>query len=239
MEVDIFIPCYVDQLFPDTAWNMVKVLEKLNCTVHYNPEQTCCGQASWTAGEKELTKPVAEKWINEFDTGKHVVCPAASCVGMVRNYYHEMFMNSSYHLKLRAVQAKTFEFSEFLVDILHAEDLGASLSGIAVYHDSCSALRECGIKAAPRKLLNKVEGLTLLEMKDGETCCGFGGTFSVKYEGIATAMAEQKVHHALDAGAEIIISTDLSCLMHLDGYIKKNKLPIKTMHIADVLASGY
>ena len=229
MEVDIFIPCYVDQLFPQTGWNMVKVLEKLGCTVKYNQEQTCCGQPAWTTGQKEL---------NDFSHAKNVVCPAGSCVGMIRNYYHEMFMNSSYHLTLRSLQAKTFELSEFLVNVLHADNIGSILTGKAVYHDSCNALRECKIKEGPRKLLEQVKGLELIEAEDAEVCCGFGGTFSVKYEGLSSVMAEQKVNTALELGANFIISTDLSCLMHLEGYIRKNKLPIKTMHLADVLASG-
>ena len=239
MQVDIFIPCYIDQLFPQTGWNMVKILEKLGCEVHYNPEQTCCGQPAWTTGQKELTKTVAEKWLKEFSTGRTVVCPAGSCVGMIRNYYHEMFMNSSYHLMLRAVQGKTFELTEFLVDVLALDSIGASLTGKAVYHDACNALRECKIKEGPRKLLANVKGLELLSTGDEEECCGFGGTFSVKYEGLSTSMAEQKVNNAINAGADFIISTDLSCLMHIEGYIRKQKLPLKTMHIADVLASGW
>ena len=239
MEMDIFIPCYVDQLFPATGWNMVKILEKLGCTVHYNPEQTCCGQPAWTTGQKELTKPVAEKWLKEFSTGRPVVCPAGSCVGMVRNYYHQMFMNSSYHLTLRNVQARTFELSEFLVNTLKVSDLGAKLPGKAVYHDACSALRECKIKTGPRMLLSHVRELELIEAEDAEECCGFGGTFSVKYEALSSSMAENKIKSALALEADYIISTDLSCLMHLEGYIRKNKLSIKTMHLADVLASGW
>lgn len=241
MNVDIFIPCFVDQLFPQTAWNMVKVLEKLGCKVNYNPEQTCCGQPAWNSGKKELTKPVAEKWLNDFNSGNNVVSPSASCVGMVRNYYSEMFNNSSFHLKCRAVQSKTFEFSEFLINVLQAgnKNLGAELKGLATYHDSCAGLRECGIKKEPRQLLKQVKGLELVEMNEVETCCGFGGTFAVKFESISVAMAEQKVNNALATGAEYLISTDLSCLLHLDAYIQKKKLPLKTLHLADVLASGW
>ncbi len=132
-----------------------------------------------------------------------------------------------------------FEFSEFLTDILKIENYGAALNAKATYHDSCAALRECKIKAGPRKLLSFVKGLELVEMNDNETCCGFGGTFSVKFESISIGMADQKIQNALATGAEYIISTDLSCLMQLDGYIKNKKLPLKTMHIADVLANGW
>lgn len=239
MNVDIFIPCFVDQIAPQTAWNMVKVLEKAGCTVHYNENQTCCGQPAWNAGYKEMTKPVAEKWLNDFSAPHAVVSPSGSCVGMIRGYYLEMFNNTSNHLKCKSAQQRTFEFSEFLVDVMHVEDIGAKLEGRATYHDSCSALRECFIKEAPRKLLANVRGLELVEMNECETCCGFGGTFAVKYEAISSAMAEQKVNNALDTGAEYIISTDVSCLMHIEAYIKKKKLPISTLHLADVLASGW
>jgi L-lactate dehydrogenase complex protein LldE len=130
-----------------------------------------------------------------------------------------------------------FEFTEFLTDILKVEDLGATLNGKATYHDACGALRECGIKQGPRKLLQHVKGLEMVEMKECETCCGFGGTFAVKYEPISIGMAQTKVQSALDTGARYMITTDVSCMMHIQGYIDKNSLPIQTMHIADVLAS--
>ncbi len=136
------------------------------------------------------------------------------------------------------MQKRIFEFSSFLVNVLGVEDVGATLYGKATYHDSCAGLRECRIKEEPRKLLARVRGLELLEMADVETCCGFGGSFAVKFEPISVAMADQKVNNALQTGADYIISTDLSCLMHLDGYIRHKGLPIRTMHIADVLANG-
>lgn len=238
MKIDIFIPCFVDQVFPETAWNMIKVLEKAGCEVHYNPQQTCCGQPAWNSGFKELTRPVAEKWINEFNTNNYVVMPSGSCTGMVRSYYLELFNNTSNHLKCKSAIQRTFEFSEFLVDILKVDDFGAHFPHTVTYHDSCGALRECNIKQAPRQLLSKVRGLNLVEMKDVETCCGFGGTFAVKYESISTAMAEQKVNNALETGAEYIVSTDLSCLLHIDSYIKKKNLSIECIHIADLLAKG-
>lgn len=158
---------------------------------------------------------------------------------MVKNYYNDLFTNTAVHNKCRAIQGNIYELSDFLVNILEFDYFGAELDGKAVYHDSCAGLRECKIKDEPRQLLSKVLGLELLDLKDGETCCGFGGTFAVKFDGISTAMAQQKVNNALDAGAEYIISTDASCLMHMQGYIDKNNLPIQTMHIADVLALGW
>jgi len=239
MTVQIFIPCFVDQLFPQTAFNMVKVLEKACCDVVYNPDQTCCGQPAYNAGFWDEARPVAAKFLKDVEGTDYIVSPSASCVGFVRNCYNNLFENSSQHNVVKGVTRRIYEFSEFLTEIVKIDNYGAELAAKATYHDSCAALRECRIKEGPRQLLSRVKGLELIEMEDNETCCGFGGSFAVKFEAISTAMADQKVHHALDTGAEYIISTDMSCLMHLDGYIRKKELPIKTMHIADVLASGW
>ncbi|MDQ2863529.1 MAG: (Fe-S)-binding protein [Bacteroidota bacterium] len=239
MKVQLFIPCFVDQLYPQTAFNMVKVLDKACCDVEYNTNQTCCGQPAYNAGFWDDAKKVAEKFIKDFDGTDYIVAPSASCVGFVRNYYHTLFENSSLHNKVRDLSKRIFEFTEFLTDVIKIDNYGAVLNAKATYHDSCAGLRECKIKEGPRKLLDKVRGLELIEMDDTSTCCGFGGSFAVKFESISAAMADQKVHHALDTGAKYIISTDLSCLMHLQGYIDKKELPLKTMHIADVLAGGW
>lgn len=240
--VDIFIPCFVDQVAPQTGFNMVKVLEKLGCQVNYNPDQTCCGQPAYNAGYFDEAREVARKFLKDFpNKDRYIVSPSASCIGMVRNSYNVIFDSSSPHVNAcRQVQRNAYEFTEFIVDILGVDRVeGAKLPGTATYHDSCSALRECHIKAGPRQLLQHVEGLELRELVDNETCCGFGGTFAVKFEAISVGMAEQKVNHAVDTKADYLISTDYSCLMHLNGYISKNNAPIKIMHIADVLASGW
>jgi L-lactate dehydrogenase complex protein LldE len=238
VNVQLFIPCFVDQLYPQTAFNMVKVLEKAGCTVHYNTNQTCCGQPAFNAGFWEEAKAVCGKFIKDFSGADYIVTPSASCAGFVRNYYPKLFDNSSVHNEVKDLQKRTFELSDFLVNVLKIEDVGASLTGKATYHDSCAALRECKIKQEPRMLLSHVKGLELAEMNDVETCCGFGGTFAVKFESISIGMADQKVTNALATGAEYIISTDISCLMHIDGYIRHKGINLKTMHIADVLASG-
>lgn len=239
MKVQIFIPCFVDQLYPGTAFNMVKVLEKACCDVVYNTNQTCCGQPAYNAGFWDEAKSVAAKFINDFDNSDFIVAPSASCVGFVRNYYAELFKDSSQHNTVKELSSRIFEFTEFLTKIIKIDNFGAQLPVKATYHDSCAGLRECKIKEGPRTLLKKVKGLELIEMADTETCCGFGGTFAVKFDSISVAMADQKLRHALDAGATHIISTDLSCLMHLQGVIDKKKLPLTTIHIADVLASGW
>ena len=245
--VNIFIPCFVDQLYPTTALNMVKVLERLGVQVNYNPAQTCCGQPAYNAGHHPAARAVASKFLDDFaappaDTGRYIVSPSASCVGMVRNSYTELFAAEApvQQSTCRGVQGRVYELTEFLVGVLGVTAVpGAQLAGRYTYHDSCSALRECGIGPAPRQLLDGVAGLQRVEMAETSTCCGFGGTFAVKFEAISVAMAQQKVEHALETGANYLISTDVSCLMHLDSYIKKEKLPLKCLHIADVLASGW
>jgi len=239
MNVQIFIPCFVDQLYPSVAFNMVKVLRKAGCTVEYNTNQTCCGQPAFNAGFWNEAKDVCNKFIKDFSGSDYIVAPSASCTGFVRNYYNKLFEDSSQSKEVRELGDRLYEFSEFLIKILNIDDFGATLQGKATYHDSCAALRECKIKEEPRKLLSKVAGLELTEMNDVETCCGFGGTFAVKFEPISIAMADQKITNASDTNAEYIISTDMSCLMHLDGYIKNKKANLKTLHLADVLASGW
>lgn len=239
MNVQLFIPCFVDQLYPDTGFNMIKVLEKAGCTISYNEQQTCCGQAAFNAGYWEDAKTVCGKFLKDFSGTDYIIGPSASCVGFVRNYYSKLFENSSQHHTVQDMQKRIFEFSEFLTEVIGVTDFGASLPGKATYHDSCAALRECKIKDGPRKLLANVKGLQLTEMQDVETCCGFGGTFAIKFDGISVGMGEQKVENAIATGADYLISTDLSCLMHLQGYINGKGHTIKTMHLADVLASGW
>ena len=239
MKVELFVPCFIDQLYPGTAFNTIKVLEKAGCQVGYNPNQTCCGQPAFNAGFWDDAKIVGNKFLNDYSEDSVIIAPSASCTGMVKNYYNDLFTNTVLHNKCRAIQANIYELSDFLVNILQFDYFGAELDGRAVYHDSCSGLRECKIKDEPRQLLSKVLGLEMVDLEDNETCCGFGGTFAVKFDAISSAMAQQKVNHAVDAGADYIISTDASCLLHLQGYIEKAGLPIKTMHIADVLASGW
>lgn len=239
MIVDVFIPCIVDQFYPETGFNMIKILEKLDIGVNYNPEQSCCGQVAFSAGFWDEAKEVGAKFINDFNNNRPVVGPTTSCVSMIRNNYGELFHNSALHNEYRQLQRNIFEFTEFLVKVLKVTDLGATFNARVTFHDPCSSAKGNSVNSEARQLLSMVKGLELIEMKDSNVCCGFGGTFAVKFESISASLAEQKVLNAIDTGAEYIVSNDLSCLMHQESYAKKHKLPIKIIHIIDILASGW
>ncbi len=240
MIVDLFIPCFIDQIYPDTAFNTVKLLRKAGLEVNYNPEQTCCGQPAFNSGFWDETKTLAKKFISDFPNDRHIVSPSASCTGFIKNYYPDLFKNGQSGFEdYQRLNRNLFELTDYLVNYLNFTDFGAEFPHKVCYHDACTALREYGIRKEPRLLLSKVKGLELVEMEDTETCCGFGGTFAAKFTAISTAMTEQKVENALKTGAEYIISTESSCIMNLEGYILKNNLPIKPIHIADILASGW
>ena len=237
MIVDAFIPCFIDQFYPETAESFITVLEKAGCEVNYNPEQTCCGQPAFNSGYWKEARTIATKFLTDFESADVIVSPSASCTGFIKNYYKRLFEEDRELLeKSNQLGDKVYEFTDFLVNHLKVENLGATFNYKVTFHDSCAGLREYGIKEEPRKLLNHVKGLELVEMKDLETCCGFGGTFAAKFHAISTAMTEQKVENAIKTGAEYITSTEASCLMNLEAYISKQKLPIKTIHLADVLA---
>lgn len=239
MTVQLFVPCFIDQLYPQVAFNTVKVLEKAGCEVKYNTNQTCCGQPAFNAGFWGESKDVCTKFVQDFDTADYIVSPSASCTGFVRNNYGKLFENNAFQSPAKKVTNQIFELAEFLVKILKVTDVGAEFNAKVTYHDSCAALRECNIKDEPRALLAAVKGLELVEMKETTTCCGFGGSFAVKYDTISVAMADQKIDNAIATEAEYIVSTDTSCLMHLEGRINFNGKAIKIIHLADILASGY
>ena len=238
MIVDLFIPCFIDQFYPDTAFSVVKVLEKLGVEINYNTKQTCCGQPSFNSGYIKETISLAEKFVNDFPENRYLVGPSASCLGFVRNHYEELLKDSKYLDKYLELKPRIFEFTDFIVNELKVIDTGSTFKGKVTYHDSCSALREYRLKDEPRLLLRNVKDLELIEMPESDVCCGFGGTFSVKHTAISTAMVEQKVENAISTGADYIVSTESSCLMNIESYIKKQGLKIKTIHIADILASG-
>ncbi|MBK9292651.1 MAG: (Fe-S)-binding protein [Bacteroidetes bacterium] len=239
MTVDLFIPCFIDQMFPETGMNTVKLLKKAGVNVHYNPAQTCCGQMAFNAGFWDEAKKLGEKFMDDFPHDRPIVAPSASCTGYIKNYFSELFHNTGSHMEYKRVVRNVFEISDFLVNKLGFLDFGATFAHKVTYHDSCAALREYGLTGEARMLLAQVKGLELVEMPDRHVCCGFGGTFAARFEPISVAMTEQKVQNALSTGAEYIVSTDSSCLMQMHSYIRKQQLPIQVIHLVDILASGW
>lgn len=235
--VAFFITCLGDQFFPEVGACAVKVLERLGVEVTFNPAQTCCGQPAFNTGYRDEAREVAARVLDLFDEADYVVAPSGSCSTMIRVFYPELFAGDSARLeKTRKLRERFYEFSEFLVKVLKVEDVGASFPHRVTYHDSCHLLRELGISEEPRKLIRAVEGIDFVEMQDYKLCCGFGGTFSVKFPEVSVAMGEDKLHAAVEAGAEYLVANDSGCLMHLAGLIHRRKLPLKTMHIAEILA---
>ena len=238
-EVDLFVPCFVDQLFPQAALNAVRVLEKAGCTVNYNPNQTCCGQPAFNAGHWDPARQVATKFLDDFSESKYIVILSSSCTGMVRNYYNELFANSALQLQYKHVKRVAYEFVEFLTKVLRIEDLGAEFNEQVVYHDACAALREVHVMDEPRALLSNVKGLEVLPMAGQQVCCGFGGTFCVSEEAVSVKMGKDRVADHLLHGAEYITGTDVSCLMHLEGILKRQGSHSKVIHLAEILNSSH
>ena len=236
MTIDLFIPCNIDQFYPNTALNTVKVLEKAGVEVNYNPDQTCCGRFAYNAGYLEEAKALGDKFLSEFCDDRPVVSPSASCIAYIKRRYPELFFNTANHLNVKRLEKNVYELTDFLVNVLHYDDFGAEFPHKVTYHDSCSALRGLGKEA--RQLLSKVKGLELVEMKQTDMCCGSEFTFAMNHEEVSVGMASHKVRNAMNTGAEYIVSTDMSCLMHQKSFIDANGLPIKVIHIADILAEG-
>jgi L-lactate dehydrogenase complex protein LldE len=227
----------IDQFFPQVGECVVKVLQRLDVEVTFNPAQTCCGQPAFNTGYRDEARAVASKVLNLFDDADYVVCPSGSCTSMVRVFYPELFTADPDRLrKCRQLRDRFFEFSEFLVNVLQVEDVGASFPHRVTYHDSCHLLRELGVEEQPRKLLRKVRGIDFVEMEGYQVCCGFGGTFAVKFPEVSVAMGQDKLQFATQTDARYLVANDSGCLMHLGGMIHRHGLPLKTMHLAEVLA---
>jgi L-lactate dehydrogenase complex protein LldE len=237
VKVTLFVPCFVDQLFPHAAVSMVEVIERLGHTVDYPEEQTCCGQPPFNSGYWDQARAVAERTLQVFRDAEVVVAGSGSCATMFKVFYPELFHHTPFEAEAKALAAKTYEFSEFLVKKLGVTDVGARFDGKATFHDGCHALRELKLKDEPRQLLRAVRGLDLVEMKEAETCCGFGGTFAVKFPQISTAMDEVKCHSIVETGADVVVSNDSSCLMQITGYLSRHGKAVRGMHLAEILAS--
>jgi L-lactate dehydrogenase complex protein LldE len=236
MRVSLFIPCFVDQLVPEVGLDMVRVLRRLGYGVDFQNEQTCCGQPGFNSGYWNDARPLAERFLRVFDSAEIVVCPSGSCTTMVRNFYPQLLAESPMREKAMEVGRKVFEFTEFLTRVAKATDVGASFPHKVTYHDACHALRELRLKEEPRDLLRHVRGLELVEMPYSEECCGFGGTFATKFTMISGAMGNTKCGNAEASGAEYITSTDPSCLLHIDGILRRQKSKVRTIYLASILA---
>ena len=238
MIIDLFIPCSIDQFYPETAMNTVKILEAAGVEVNYNPDQTCCGRFAYHAGFVDEARTLGDKFLSEFCVDRPVVSPSASCIAYIKKRYPELFFNTANHLNFKRLERNVYELTDFLVNQLHVDDFGAEFPHKVTFHDSCHGLRELGIGKEARQLLSKVKGLELVEMKQHDMCCGGEFTFAMNHEEVSVAMASHKVRNAMNTGAEYIVSTDMSCLMHQKSYIDANGLPIEVIHIADILATG-
>ena len=237
MNVSLFIPCFVDQMTPQVGMAVATVLERLGHAVEFRDAQTCCGQPSFNAGYWDEAREVARRAIRVFDGAEAVVGPSGSCVAMMRVFYPQLLEGTPDETAALDLAARTFEFGEFLFEKLGVSDVGARFPHRVTYHDGCHGLRELRIKEAPRRLLAAVRDLELVECDEQESCCGFGGLFSVKFPMISTAMAEVKGGSLARTGCDYIVSSDPSCQLQLDGWLSRNREKPRTIHLAEVLAA--
>lgn len=241
MRVTLFITCLVDQLFPNVGKAMVTTLERLGVEVTFNDAQTCCGQPAFNTGYRSDARAMAEHFINVFDGERadFIIAPSGSCTAMVRNYYGEMFdapEDEAWRKRFDGVRARLREFSEFIVKEMKVEDVGARFAGRVTYHDACHLLRELKVSDEPRRLIRAVRDIEFVEMDAPDTCCGFGGTFSVKFDEISSAILDEKLSRIERSGAEYVIANDSSCLMQIAGGLSRARSRVKTMHLAELLA---
>jgi len=236
MTITLFIPCFVDAFYPRAGISMVQILERLGHKIVCPKALVCCGQPAFNSGYWEEARPVALKTLETLRNAEAVVVGSGSCGAMVKKFYPELFSGTRHAELARQVAARTWEFSDFLVNKLGVTDLDARFPAKVTFHDGCHGLRELNLKQPPRALLAEVRDLELIEMGEAETCCGFGGTFAAKFPMISAAMGETKCASALETGAAYLVSNDMSCLMHLQGLLSRQGAKIKILHLAEVLA---
>ena len=236
--VSLFVTCIVDQLFPKAGMAMVEVLERAGYRVDFPEAQTCCGQPAFNSGYREEARTVARHFLEVFCDAEYVVCPSGSCTSMVVHHFAELFHKEPETLaRVHALEPRVWKFSQFLLEVAGVEDVGARFEDVVTYHDGCHALRELGIKEGPRRLLRQVRGLELREMDPAEECCGFGGSFAVKFPELSAAMARTKIEAIERTGANAVVSIDSSCLMQIQGVLSRAGSKVRTLHLAEVLAS--
>ncbi len=235
--VGLFVTCLVDLMRPRIGFAAIKLLEQAGCDVEVPHAQTCCGQPAWNSGDDRNTAAIARLVVDAFEGFNYVVAPSGSCAGMIRVHYPKALAgDAAYATRAQALAEKTHELVSFLVRIRGVGAVPAICKARICYHDSCSSLREMHVNEEPRQLLASVDGLHVHELRDREVCCGFGGLFSVKYPEISERMADDKIADVQKTGVEVIVSADLGCLLHLEGRIARRGLPLRTLHIAEILA---
>lgn len=235
--VGLFVTCLVDLIRPRIGFAAIRLLDQAGFDVDVPRTQTCCGQPAWNSGDDRNARAIARQVVDAFEGFDYVVAPSGSCAGMMRVHYPEVLAaDPAYLPRAKALAQKTWELVSFLVRIRGVNAIPATFGARICYHDSCSSLREMRVSDEPRTLLKSVKGLELHELRDREVCCGFGGLFSVKYPEISERMADDKISDAQNAGADVIASADLGCLLHLEGRIARRRLKMRTMHIAEILA---
>jgi L-lactate dehydrogenase complex protein LldE len=237
MKVSLFITCLADVFYPGVGKDVVEILERHGCEIDFPENQTCCGQPAYNSGYHKETIDVAKHMIETFNHSDYVVTPSGSCAAMIHEYVHLFKKEPIWKNKALDLKNKTYEFTQFLVDVLKIEDVGANLPVKATYHTSCHMTRLLGVKDAPMKLLENVKDLEFTSLPNKEICCGFGGTFSVKMVPISEQMVNEKIEHIEETGAEVLIGADCGCIMNIGGRIERQGKPIKVMHIAQVLNS--
>jgi L-lactate dehydrogenase complex protein LldE len=238
VKVSFFVTCLVDQLFPNVGVSAVKVLRQAGCEVVFDDRQTCCGQPAFNTGYQKQAREFAERFIEIFEEsdGEFIVSPSGSCVAMVK-HFHDLFPDDEkWRDRAAAIADKTFEFTLFVVNVLKIENFDSGFSGRLTWHDACHGLRELGLRSEPRKLLKALDGVEFVDLPNSEACCGFGGTFSVKYPEISTAIVDGKVDAIEGSGVDAVVSCDASCLMQLAGRLSRQGSKVKTLHIAQILA---
>ncbi len=238
MRVGLFVTCLVDSMRPEIGFSTLKLLEGAGCTVEVPAGQTCCGQPAYNSGDSATARKLARKLLDEFEGFDYVVLPSGSCGGQIKVHYPELFRDDpDLRSRFDALAAKTFELTDFLVKVLKLESLPSSFSGHITYHDSCCGLRELGVKEQPRALLAKLPGVKLTEMKDAQQCCGFGGTFSIKYGNISGAIVDEKCRNIQASGADAVVLGDLGCMLNIEGKLRRTgDEKTRVLHIAQVLA---
>jgi L-lactate dehydrogenase complex protein LldE len=236
--VSLFVTCMVDQLFPKVGMAMARVIERLGYQVDFPENQTCCGQPAFNSGYRDEARIVARYFLDTFESSESIVVPSGSCTAMIVHHFAELFRKDPETLaRVHALEKRVWEFSTFLTEVAGVEDVGAHLEDVVTFHDGCHGLRELGVRDAPRRLLANVRGLELREMNPAEECCGFGGTFAVKFAELSGAMAGTKIEAILGTGARTVVSLDPSCLMQIQGALSRAGSDVRTMHLAEVLAS--